>query len=373
MGTTYASVYAYRDIIKALCLRLTWPRPVPSGDKASSTPNLCGGGPGRQEVQGQVSLLLLRSDKMVAQQSHGISADFLKSGDLFIRQGPAPGLGDVEGIPGICVEGVLTHALALSDVEHPGLELRQEFQPCVFIHLGCLGQGVPDKVLIAHEKVALLQGFGQGLHSLVDLQLALADDLHHIVGLVLLFEFLPTLPHHNAAINHKLPCGALPGTEHSPGVPDQVYDVQVEGRVSQQWVEHLQVEEAHFLEHHVTVGAAGLLNHFKGLLTTQNLAVSLRYDLIPREHVAGRWGTQRPAAIPLEEAGLTSGTRIHIGIKDTHVTEKNSTDQIPHRHMQPPGGASCEGHPDMPGGFHQVEDIWVLPKKLAHKRGARAP
>ena len=41
--------------------------------------------------------------------------------------------------------------------------------------------------------------------------------------------------------------------------------------------------------------------------------------------------------------------------------------------MQPLGRALCEGHPHVPGGLHQVEDIWVLSKQLPYKRGARAP
>lgn len=41
--------------------------------------------------------------------------------------------------------------------------------------------------------------------------------------------------------------------------------------------------------------------------------------------------------------------------------------------MQVPGIALCEGHPDVPGRLHQVEDIRVLSKKLPHKRRARAP
>lgn len=310
---------------------------------------------------------------MVAQQSHGIIADFLKSRNLCIRQGPAPGLRDVEGIPGISVEGMTTRALASSAVVHPGLELGQEFQPHKFIHLVSTAKGVPDQVLIAYEHVALPQSCGQGLHSLVDLHLALADDLHHIVGLVLLLEFLPLLPHHNVAVSHEFLCGVFSRTEHCPGVPHEVHDVQIEGRVSQQWVEHLQIEEADLLEHHVAIGATGLLYHLKRLFTAQKFAVSLRYDHIPREHIAGRRGTQGPAALPLEETGLSPRTRFHVGIKDTHVTQKNGTYQIPGRHMQPPGSAVCEGHPDVPGRFHQVEDIRVLPKKLSHKRGARAP
>lgn len=356
-------------------LQLTRLRLVPAGNRASSAllVDLLGGSPCRQKVQGQVFLLLLRSDKVVAQQSHGIIADFLKSRNLLIRQCPAPGLGDVEGIPGISVEGVTTHALASSDVVHPGLEVRQEFQSHIFIHLGSLASGVPDQVLIAYEHVALPQGFGQGLHSLIDLQLALADDLHHRVRLILLLEFLPMLPQHSAAVKPEFPSGAFSRTEHRPGVPYQVHNVQIEGGVSQQWVEHLQVEEAYLLEHHVTVGATGLLYHLKRLLTAQKLAVSLGDDHIPGEDVAGGRGAQGPAVLPLEEAGLSSRTGFHVGIKDTHVTQKYSTDQVPHCHLQPPGGAVCEGHPDVPGGLHQVEDIRVLCKKLSHKRRARAP
>ncbi|KAL0621994.1 Zinc finger protein, partial [Plecturocebus cupreus] len=325
-------------------------------------------------VCGRVTFLgARRSDMAVAQQIHGITTDFLKSRNLSIRQRPAPSLGDVEGISGICVEGVVTHALASSDIMHPGLEVGQEFQPHEFIHSGSLGHRGSDQVLVTHEQVAFLQSLGQGLDGLVDLQLALADDLHHIVGLVLLLECVPMLPHHNATVNHEIPLCAFSGTEHGPGVPDQVHDVQVEGRVFQQRVEGLQVEEAYLLEHHVAVGAAGLLHHLEGLLTAQEPAVSLGDNFVSWEDVAGRCGTQGPAVFPLEEAGLSPGTRFHVGIKDAHVAQEGGPYQIPHCHVQSSGSALPEGHPHVPGRLHKVEDIRVLPKKLPHKRRAGAP
>lgn len=119
VGTTCAQVYTDRDIIKAQeqpSLNV-----VEAGarwDRACSAllVELREEGPGRQKIQRQVSLLLLRSDEAVAQQIHDVVADFLNMSNLSIRQGPAPGLRDIEGVPGICMERMSTRALASGDV-----------------------------------------------------------------------------------------------------------------------------------------------------------------------------------------------------------------------------------------------------------------
>lgn len=169
MGTTHVMCTTAEAQLRLRSIQRMWLRLEPGGDRALSTlVDLLRGFPGRQKIQGKVALLLFGSHLEVAQRIHSFATDFLKSRNLFIRQGPAPSLGNVEGIPGICVEGMLTHALAPGDVMHPGLEMGQEFQPHIVIHPGSLSQWGPDQVLIAHQQVALLQIFGQSMDGPVD-------------------------------------------------------------------------------------------------------------------------------------------------------------------------------------------------------------
>lgn len=124
------------------------------------------------------------------------------------------------------------------------------------------------------------------------LQLALADDLHRVVRLILLLEFLPVLPI-TMWLSISSSFVVRSGTGTLRGVPDQVHNVQVEGRVSQQRVEHLQVE-AHLLGHpHGCRSRQASSTTSKGCLWHRILQWAQGMILISREEVAGRWGTQR--------------------------------------------------------------------------------
>ncbi|KAG5839805.1 hypothetical protein ANANG_G00208890, partial [Anguilla anguilla] len=174
------------------------------------------------------------------------------------------------------------------------------------------------------------------------------------------------------ALAHAQPGEVVDGADLGQRVAHHVHHAHVQRRVAQQRVEGLQVEEAHLLQHHVRVAAAGALGPAQAARVAAPLALRLVAEGLARRERAGGRRAEGAAVAPHEQVRHVA-LRRRVGLQHRQVALEDAAHQVAHRHAQRPGAGLPQRGPHVPARLHQVEDVRVLAEHLAQEGGARAP